>query len=147
MSEWKEIQSESDIDEVMETLGDFHDSCIVSVNYKSGVFVDEKNDMCFGSANERELTVLFHCQWEPKVFELCFTGVRQMHLVGWQKNYLASISEAALFFCDNILPGTPSRLIVWSDYDYFTVSGSKGPIKEPADTYIIANSLKWRTIE
>ena len=147
MSEWKEIRSESDIDEIMETLGDFHDSCIVSVNYKSGAFVDERYAMHSGSPDDREMTVLFHSQWDPKVFELCFTGVRQMHLVGWQDNYFCDIFSAGLSFCSNILPGAQSRLIVWTDYGSFDPSDAEGPIKEPANTYIISNSLKWRIIE
>lgn len=57
MSEWKEITSQKGIDELLYTCGGFHDTCIVSVNYRCGAFVDEKNAMHFGTCNDHELTV------------------------------------------------------------------------------------------
>ncbi|MCQ2446398.1 MAG: hypothetical protein MJ141_05925 [Clostridia bacterium] len=147
MSAWKEIRTESDIDEIMETLCDFHDSCIVSLSYKSGAFVDEERAMHFGSLEDREISVIFHSQWDPKVFELCFTGVRRMHLVGWQDHYFCDIQSAGLSFCNDILPGIKGRLIVWTDYDSFTPSRLEDPLNEFTNTYIISDSLKWRIIE
>ena len=45
MTDWKEIVSQDDIDQLLALYGDFHDSCIASLSYKSGAFVDD------GSAN------------------------------------------------------------------------------------------------
>ena len=99
----------------MSAYGDFHDACIVSLNFQSGAFVDDKSAMHFGGPEERVLSVVFQRQWEPKTIELQFIGLRQLHLIGWQDNYLCNILEAYLAFHDNLLPGKPHRVIVWSD--------------------------------
>jgi len=103
--------------------------------------------MHFGSPEEHILSVVFHCQWEPKIIELQFIGLRKLHLVGWQDNYLCDILEAYLSFHDNLLPGKPNRIIVWSNDSYFDVAKVSNAIQEPEDTYIIANALRWRIIK
>ena len=147
MSEWKEIVSQDDIDRLFILYGGFHDSCIVSASYKSGVFVDDNRSMHFGNSSKYELSVVFHSQWTPKILELCFTGVRQLHLTGWQDNYLCDIYEAHLSFYEGLLPGKPERVIVWANYSDFDVKEIDNTIHEPSDTYIVANALKWRIID
>mgnify|MGYP004610186269 FL=1 len=147
MSCWCNIEKQEDIDLLMTTYGDFHDACITSLNYQSGVFVDDDMTMHFGGAEEQIVSVIFHRQWNPKAMELQFLGMRQMHLVGWQDNYLCDISSAYLAFHDNLLPGEPERVIIWSDKDWFDVGEIDNSIHEPSDTYIIANALRWRIIE
>lgn len=104
MSEWKEISSQKDIDELLNTYHGFHDSCIVSVNYQSGASVDDKGTMYFGNVAQHELFVVFHSQWEPGTIELRFAGLRRLHLVGWQDRYLCNIFDAHLAFYDKLLP-------------------------------------------
>ena len=146
MADWKEITSQDDMDELFNIYGGFHDSCIVSVSYKSGAFVDGERSMHFGSPAERELVVVFHRQWEPKILEMCFTGLRQLHLTGWQDHYLCDISDAHLSFNEGLLPGKPDKVIVWADSSYFDGENTNNTIHEPSDTYIVANALKWRII-
>lgn len=146
MSRWQKIASQNDIDELLSFYVGFHDSCIVSANYQSGAFVDEKGAMGNGDADQHELLVVFHSQWKPQI-ELCFTGLRQLHLAGWQENYFCDIFGAHLSFYDSLLPGTPSRVIVWSDNESFDVQNLAFAIREPSDTYIVANALKWRVID
>lgn len=147
MSTWYNIETQDDIDHLMTTYGDFHDACIVSLNFQTGVFVDDKMTMHFGSAEEKILSVTFQRQWNPKTIELQFSGLRQIHLIGWQDNYLNDILCAYLAFHNDLLPGTPKRVIVWSDTDYFDVTKIDNSIHEPADTYIVANALKWRIVD
>lgn len=147
MTDWKEIVSQDDIDQLLALYGDFHDSCIASLSYKSGAFVDDGRSMHFGGPSERKLSVVFHSQWEPKKLELCFTGVRQLHLTGWQDNYSCNICDAHLAFYEGLLPGKPERVIVWADYCDFDVEKINNTIHEPSDTYIVANALKWRIID
>jgi hypothetical protein len=111
MSDWKELSTQNDIDELLGTYGGFHDSCIVSMCYRSGTFVDDKKTMHFGDSSVHELLVVFHRQCEPIALEMCFTGLRQLHLTGWQDNYSCDIYDAHLSFYEGILPGTPSRVI------------------------------------
>jgi len=145
MKDWKEIASQKDIDELLSLYDDFHDSCIVSVNYRNGTFVDSQGAMHFGNAAQHELSVVFHSQWKSPI-ELCFTGLRQLHLVGWQDNYMCDIFDAHLSFYDGLLPGTPSRVIVWANNEDFDIKRMDLDIHEPSDTYIVANTLKWRTL-
>lgn len=147
MSQWKEILSQNDIDELLDTYGDFHDSCIVSMNYQSGAFVDGKGAMHFGNPVEHNLSVVFHSQWAPKAIELYFTGLRQLHLAGWQDHYVGNLSDAYLSFHDGLLPGEPQKLILWADYGDFDIGQIDNAIHEPSGTYVVSNSLKWRVID
>ncbi len=147
MDNWQSIKTEKDIESLMSTYGGFHDSCIVSLSFQNGAFVDDKGTLHYGNASDRILSVTFNSQWKPRTIELQFIGLRQMHLVGWQDNYTCDISDAYLAFHENVLPGRPDRLIVWSDTDWFDITKIDNSIHEPTDTYIVANDLKWRVIE
>ena len=105
MGDWHKVELQEDIDFLMETYGGFHDSCIVSLSFQSGAFVDNDMAMHFGGPNERILSVICQSQWEPKTIELQFSGLRQMHIVGWQDNYLCLILDAYLAFHNGLLPG------------------------------------------
>lgn len=147
--DWIEIKNQNDIEKLLAEYGDFHDSCIVALSYKSGAYVDnETKAMGFGKASDRELYVTFQRQWEPVELELCFTGVRRLHLVGWQDNYFCDIADCYLAIHHNLLPGTPKEVIVWADTDSFDLArvSESNRIAEPADTYIISNNLKWRIV-
>ena len=147
MGNWHSIETQNDIDLLFDTYGSFHDSCIVSVNFQNGTFVDDEMTMHFGSAKDRKLSVIFQCQWEPKTLELQFIGLRQMHLIGWQDNYMCVISEAYLSFHNDLLPGKPHRVIVWADNSWFDIAKVNNTIHEPSETYIVANTLMWRIVE
>lgn len=147
MGKWYRVETQKDIEQLMSTYGDFHDACIVSLNFQSGAFVDDESAMHFGSPEDHVLSVVFQCQWEPKTVELQFIGLRQLHLVGWQDNYLCDILDAYLIFHDNLLPGEPNRVIVWSDNSCFDPAKIGSTIQEPSDTYIVANALKWRIVK
>ena len=147
MQDWHPIKTQEDVERLMSDYGDFHDSCVVSLNFQSGAYVDDDRAMHFGDAQARVLSVVFQRQWEPKTVELQFIGLRQLHLVGWQDNYLCEISEAYLSFHHGLLPGQPERVIVWSDNGSFDPAQIDSTIREPADTYIVANELRWRTVD
>lgn len=147
MEEWKKIRSDSDIQELMDLYNGFHDSCIVSVSYQSGAYVDDESTMGFGESADYQLRVVFQSQWNPKEIELCFSGLRQLHLTGWQDHYICCIFSAYLSFCDGVLPGKPEKVIVWADNDTFDINHIDYAIEEPSGTYIIANTLHWRVRE
>lgn len=147
---WKEILTDADIEELMDTCLGFHDACIVSAAYASNTYVDEEGKMYFTEPENFRLNVLFHSQWKIRRFELSFGGVRRVHLVGGQDNHLNIIYGAYLKFHKNILPAKydmPKRQIVWSDHAEFALNEIDEPFKEPAVSYIIASSLKWRVVE
>lgn len=45
---WNEIKNETDIENSMKKYYFFHDSCIVSVIYRSGAYVDDNGGMANG---------------------------------------------------------------------------------------------------
>ena len=142
--DWKKIETDADIKELLKTYYGFHDSCIVSAQYASGTRVEVDGSMWFGGSHR--LLILFHSQWEPRYLELLFEDVRRFRLIGLQDNYLNEVFEAFIKFYDGILPYghfAPSRVIVWSDNEFVPKSYNDG-LQEPADTYVIAGSLKWR---
>lgn len=145
MDEWKKISSQNDIDELLNFYVGFHDSCIVSASYRNGAFVDDKGSMHFGDSAQYEMLVMFHSQWKPAI-EMRFCGLRQLHLTGWQNNYACDIFDVYLSFCDDVLPGKPSRVIVWADTESFNIKNINNTIHEPSDTYIVANDLSWRIV-
>lgn len=152
MNSWNKIKTQTDIEELMNFYSDFHDSCIVSVHYHSGACVDRDGAMCFGYAPNHILSILFQRQFqrqckESRTIELCFTGVRQVHLTGWQNYYDNAISGAHIAFYDRLFPGSTEQVIVWANRGGFDVKNICNEIKEPSDTYVIADSLKWRIIE
>ena len=147
MDNWHDVKTQEDIDFLVSTYSGFHDSCIVSLNFQSGAFVDDEGSMYFGNAEERRLYVIFQGQWKPKTIELQFLGLRQMYVVGWQDNYSCDIFDAYLAFHENLLPGNPDRVIVWSDNDLFDIAKVDNSIHEPSDTYIVANALRWRIVD
>ena len=53
MENWQSAETQKDIEQLMSAYGDFHDACIVSLNFQSGAFVDDKSAMHFGGPEER----------------------------------------------------------------------------------------------
>lgn len=149
MSQCHQVQIQSDIDQLLETYGGFHDSCIVSLHYVSGTYVDGDNAMVFGSDDDFVLNIVFQRQWEPKGLELCFSGVRRFHITALQDNYFDDIYEAYLAFHDGILPAkyrAADRVIVWADDAGFCVNELSEAPTEPDFSYVIATGLKWRLV-
>ena len=145
---WNEIKNELDIETLMNEYGGFHDSCIVSINYHSGAFVDDKGTMAFGGLLEHCIEMILHSQWKNPI-ELRFTGVRKCNIVGWEDNYFCDIFGASLNFHSDLLGKTrDDRLIVWADSDGFNPANytEENPISTDGkhSTYVIAEKLFWR---
>ena len=51
--------------------------------------------------------------------------------------------DAYLTFFENLMPGEPKRVIVWSDAT-FVPDDPFDKFEEPGCSYIIANDLQWR---
>ena len=147
---WNEIKNEVDIENLMEEYCDFHDSCIVSINYHSGAYVDDKGDMLNGELLEHSIEMILHSQWN-KPIELRFTGVRKCNIVGFLDDYFCDIFGAYLDFHSDLLGGTrDDKLIVWADFGGFdpTEYKEETPISTNGNccTYVIAEKLFWRII-
>lgn len=148
MGGWNIIASAADIDKLLDQYGGFHDSCLVELYYRSGSYVDHSNAMIFGPREGHELHIVFHSQWYKQPIELCFNGIRQCNIVGFQDNYFLEILDCHLAYHNDLITGRDDPLIVWADFAEFSPShySLDKILHEPAVTYVIAEKLKWRFI-
>lgn len=139
---WNEIKEKKDIDKLLEEYYGFHDSCLVELNYKNGMYVDEEGSMNFGTDEERELHMIFQSQCTKRVLELCFTSVKKFYMADWQDNYGYEILDCYL----EILTNEKESLVIWADSKEFDPRKGLGGEKESelTTTYIIAGNLKYR---
>ena len=147
---WTDINDDSDIKELMDSFMGFHDSCIVSINYVSGAYVDANEYMGFGDIRAHTVSMVFHSQW-AKPLELCFSGVRKFAVTGFRENYFNDIFGASLQFRTDLFGRTrDDRLIVWADYEHFDplTYTDRYPLNNGHEvTYAIAEKLKYRFID
>lgn len=128
-SDWNYIESQEDIDTLMNQTGYFHDSIIKEINYISGGYVDSKKSM--GFTNLRKLMVKIDSQISNNI-EMIFEGMTAMNLRPPGDNYFGDIfgaslilKDASIFFCDDEVQE------IDTDYE---------------GTWICAYSLKWRFV-
>ncbi len=75
---WNEIKNESDINELLESYGEFHDSCLKDLYISTGDFVDKNMSMNF--SGELTASLIFHRQDKTNtVIELKFDDVKQFN--------------------------------------------------------------------
>ena len=146
---WNEIKNENDIETLMKEYSGFHDSCIVSISYHSGAFVDD-GAMANGKLLEHSIEMVLHSQCH-KPIELRFTGVRKCNIVGWEDDYFCDIYGAYMKFHSDLLGKTrDDKLIVWADCGSFNPMNytEEKPISTNGEycTYVIAEKLFWRTM-
>lgn len=147
---WTEITDNADIDKLMSNYGGFHDSCIVSISYQSGSFVDVNGAMGDGTSDEHTVSLITHSQW-GKPLELFFSGVCRCNITGFRESYFCDIFGATLMFRTDLLGKTrDDRLIVWADCENFdpkTYQEKYPPDNGYEVTYIIAEKLKYRFLD
>lgn len=147
---WIDVSDNKAIEELMRDFSGFHDSCIVSVNYVSGHYVDEKRAMGCGGIDDHTLSLILQSQW-AKPLELRFSGVRKCSITGFRENYFCDIFEATLCYRTDLLGKTrDDRLIVWADQEGFDplVYRESYPLNNGYETtYIIAEKLKYRFLD
>lgn len=147
---WIDITDNASIDKLMSDYVGFHDSCIVSVNYSSGAFVDDNGAMGDGSADEHTVSLIVHSQCRGPL-ELCFSGVRKCCITGFRECYFCDIYGATLSFRSDLLGKTrDDELIVWANSENFDpkVYTESYPLDNGRETtYIIADKLKYRFLQ
>jgi len=147
--EYKKLVDIVDVKELMEVYNNFHDSCIVRLDYESGSYVDEDFAMNFGSRDDHALRMVVDRQDEPKTIELVFKGVKQFNINGYEHNYVDLINEAFIEF-NSLIINTYNKkekidVITWStDREIYSISVN--PLKANNHQYIVAKELKWRFI-
>lgn len=147
---WTEITNDESIKELMSAFCGFHDSCIVSISYNSGNYVDKDGGMGCGDSNEHTISMILHSQYKKRL-ELFFSGVRRCSVTGFRESFFCDIYDATLEFRTDLLGKTrDDRFIVWADRERFNplTYTDKYPMGNGNEmTYVIAEKMKYRFLE
>jgi len=127
---WHYVETQQDIDFILEQTSSFHDSAIKELNYVSGAYVDGKN---FLHCTDSERRVIMHVDSQLcRPVEMIFEGVTALNLRPASDNQSSSIygvtlslQDASVFFCDGAISGAEELY---------------------AGTWIKAYSLRWRFV-
>lgn len=134
---WNELQSQVDIDKLMQIYGSFHDSCVKQIFIRNREFVDEELAMSFGNSPMARL--LFQRQaLNPSVIEIEFEEVEELN---WLHDNLSADVESALIF--QVVLEFQNELIYWADdIDWRSPGVDKANFR-----WLSAKTAKWRIIE
>lgn len=125
---WNYIEKQQDINFLFEQTHRFHDSILKDLNYVSGGYVNDKNQMhCTDSI--RQVTMRFDSQWCDSI-EMIFEGVTTLNLRPHTDNESSYLYDASLFIQDETV--------------FFFDSHIDGIDKSYDGTWIGAYWLRWR---
>lgn len=155
MNIWKEIGNKEDVETLMNYFQWFHDSCIISLQYKSGNTVLDDGAMTFPKETDVVANVVLQSQFECKKIELEFIGVYRMHLLGFGENFdNGLLYGASILFLKNYKSSTYAKaktVTAWVDYDYDEENGETIEFsyedEEFDGSYIIASKIRWRAFD
>jgi len=129
--EWTFIDTEKDVNALMEACYGFHDAVIVSVHYVSGAGKHGNKPVVNDSI--RRISILFDTCWCSSL-ELVFEGVLSLNLRPAMDNCSSDIYTASLIIKDAVI--------------YFAVDDIIDTINiSDKVTWISALSLRWRFLE
>lgn len=133
--EFRTIDNDEDMINLMQEFGYFHDSCIKEIKYVSGGYVGR--DYAMNPFNsKRNLCVIFQRQSEESsVIELVFEELIKLNLEPSNGDYDCIIFEASLKRVNGIF--------YWCEWENFSLSD----LDNVNGTWISSNKVKWRVLE
>ncbi len=141
---WHGIQSDGDIEGLMEAYGGFVDAVVSEIHFVSGHRAAEHAGtpgIALGGLEGRKLLVTFTRAEKPSTLRICFGGVRDFRLREWDDRYGAEPEGGALSFRTDLLGKCrDDRLICWSDSPRWEPS-ARG---EGKCSYVIASEACWK---
>lgn len=130
---WNYIESQSDIDKLMEEYHGFHDSVLKELSYVSGDYYDkEKHGTHLSAAGSKQIRILFDSEWEGQI-EIIMLAPRIVHLIPGEENFLSILYDASIFI--------QNRMVHF--YDSYTEEIPN----EYTGTYFVAMGMMWRHTE
>lgn len=127
---WNELNTQDDINTLLETFGYFHDGCIKELKYISGKYVTENLSM-YPINSQRILSVIYQRQGRnPSVIEVVFEGLIKLNLEPNDEHSDGIIYGVYMAINDNA--------IYWADTEEFDFN------RQNSCTWIAANKAKWR---
>ncbi|MBR5942574.1 MAG: hypothetical protein IKZ81_04455 [Clostridia bacterium] len=131
---WNSVNNNNDLVDLMEELGDFHDSCVKEMKYISGAYVNANLSM-HAVNDKRILQVIIQRQYDnPSAIEMEFMGLKYLKLRPNDEDYTCEILDATLILKDDC--------IIWCDCGGL----SETDIGNYDGTVICASELRWRPI-
>lgn len=132
---WNEIKNKHDLNNFMDIMYGFHDSCIKEIKYISGAYVDEKLNMS-PINSKRVLNMIIQRQFEnPTVIEMQFIGLKYLKLFPNDENYTCEILEATMILKEDC--------IYWCDCGGIL----ENEIENYKGTTICASKVLWRVVD
>lgn len=132
---WIQVTNETDIQTLMDTACNFHDSCLKEMKYSSGAYVDK--ELYMNPTNElRALSVVFQRQSRKKsVIVLEFRKLKYIKLFPLNEIYTCEIHDSTLLYNNGDF--------YWCDCGGLSMSD--------IDTYrgvvICAEELYWKSVD
>ncbi|MDT0050284.1 hypothetical protein QJV38_11040 [Listeria cossartiae subsp. cayugensis] len=77
--EWEKLETQADIDKLMQLINNFHDSCIKGLTYSSGTYVDGEYSMIMNTEPVVNLWIQRQSEFMTNI-ELCLRGVSKFHI-------------------------------------------------------------------
>lgn len=100
LTAWNYIESEKDIENLMEIFAGFHDSVLTSLNYISG---SKKVEQGISVTDDiRQVSMIFDSQWSDSI-EIVFEGVLALNLRPAKDNYTSELFSATIMLKDETI--------------------------------------------
>lgn len=129
---WNELKEESEIRELLEDFGYFHDGCLKEMHMWTETYVDENLTMAAPSGLDTNVKLLFQRQFKnPSAIELWFEGVTGIHILPTPENFASILFEAIIL--------KQNGTYYWSDDIDFDPSNIEHNV-----SWISAKKLRWR---
>ncbi|MFF2589135.1 hypothetical protein ACFVSS_14775 [Peribacillus butanolivorans] len=130
---WIELKEESDIKDLLERLGYFHDGCLREMHMWTGTYVNEDFSMTVPGELDTNVKMLFQRQYSnPSAIELLFESVTGIHIIPTPENYDSIIRDAIILKSDDNF--------YWADdYNFQPEKGIENGV-----SWIAAKKLKGR---
>ncbi|MDN4492989.1 hypothetical protein [Ureibacillus aquaedulcis] len=128
-----EVKDNKDIENLLNTFGGFHDSCLKELYMWTESFVNDNLSM--SPVPDTNVRILFQRQYRnPSAIELLFRGVAQFHIVPSPENYDSIIHDAKLIL--------HKGLLYWADDN----SWDPGNSILTETSWLSAKRLYWRDV-
>lgn len=131
---WNEIHNIRELEAFMNTMHNFHDSCIKEIRYLSGAYVDNEKSM-YPVNDCRVLNIIIQRQFdENPVIEMEFIGLKFLKLFPVDEQYTCEILEATMIYKDSF--------IYWYDSSIL----SEKELDEYEGAIICGTRFRWRSL-
>lgn len=127
---FQSIKSEQDIKEFLDKTNSLHDGYLIGVEYVNNGISVNKDEYTFDFEKTKLILRIMVTSIFDTIIEIEFEGLSEWQIRDNQRDIL----ETSLFFDKN-------HRIVWTDDTYINMENLKNT------SYVIAQSMKWRTAE